>query len=249
MFIEESKVFFSVIAATLFIVLLMGFFILNHSRQYLRYRLLQEDYNRARLAAAEEERMLLSGDLHDEISTILSATLRKLHEVEANTEVHDQLLKESREHLSTVSQRIREIATALTPRGLAEKGPFYALEEFKSVYLRSHPLELEVQDISFRGLTEAQLLHIYRMLQEIFQNAIKHSRASRLLLTGQRNENTLIIDAEDDGQGFEKPDHHLHKGLGLQNLAYRARAIGGTIEMKSTPDKGTKYRITITINP
>ena len=79
--------------------------------------------------------------------------------------------------------------------------------------------------------------HLFRIAQEATQNAMRHARASNIILSLQADENVISLTVCDDGCGL--PEHKPHKGLGLEIMHYRARVIGATLIVRRGQESGT----------
>lgn len=104
-------------------------------------------------------------------------------------------------------------------------------------------LTIDARDERFHSEVEIQ---IYRIVQEVFSNALKHSNATELFaqLTQQKHEIHLMV--SDNGKGFNP--EKAERGMGLNNIRGRVSKLGGTCELKSTKETGTTYSITFNLN-
>jgi len=245
---REGQLLFLLIGATLIVGGLIGYFLLSMLRHFGRYRRLQDGYDQAKLEALEQERQVIAADLHDDIGPLLSASLYKLGEVSAPVAREQQLLQEARSHIEGIFSRLRELSTMLVPRAIEKKGPLYALDEFTETYLAGQPLKVEITPLRCPGLGAYRSLHLFRMLQEILHNTIKHAGARRLTVEARISNDILHIETRDDGRGFDPAAVMEHPGLGLQNLAVRAQMIGARIRTISWPGEGTRYTIDLSLN-
>jgi signal transduction histidine kinase len=248
MFTNENQVFLSLIIISLLLVSLLGFMLFVMMRQYRHYSVTQRLGNRTRLQELERERRLIAADLHDEIGPILSATRYALFEIEPNTTRHQQLLNDARDYLFRIHERVRSMTTQMVPSGIEEMGPLYAIDEFRDYYKASYPLEIDIITVEFRGLTAEQSLHLFRMLQEIMNNAIKHSGAKKLVISGEQQGKRVVIRAADDGKGFDLESAKKTPGVGLENLEIRADIIGAELLIETAPGEGTSYTINVPVS-
>ncbi len=243
MFTNENEVFLTLMIITGFILVIVGHLLYVIYRQHLHYARLQEGHNRIRLLEIEKERRVIAADLHDDIGPVLSAARYKLDEIEPNSKKHKEMLDDARDYLESIHSRIQQVATLLTPANLENKGPLVALEEFRDIFKKNYPLEIDIIAIECENLSADQGLHLFRMLQEIMNNAIRHSKASKLLISGDLQGNTLVISATDNGIGFDLHEAKKGTGLGLENLELRAEMIGAQLLIDTEPGKGTAYTI------
>jgi two-component system NarL family sensor kinase len=247
MYSTEDKLFIQLIVASLVVGGIIAFFIYSMVRQFRHYRQLQDTSNGEKIEALEQERKVIAADLHDDIGPLLSATLFKLGELEPQREIEKKLLDESKQHIDSIFSRIRDLSSMLVPRSIQRKGPLYALEEFNELYEGKHSLRIEIIPVACKGLSAFRSLHLFRMLQEIMHNAIKHSRAERLVVAGEVQKNKLVIQTSDNGVGFDLSPLAEHPGLGLQNLRLRAKMIGATLTTETGKGKGTHYKIELSL--
>ncbi|NJO87774.1 MAG: hypothetical protein HC831_01570 [Chloroflexia bacterium] len=90
--------------------------------------------------------------------------------------------------------------------------------------------------------------YTYRIIQEAFNNIIKHANAEQVkLILGVKN-NQLNILVEDDGKGFDTSNGHLNAGNGISNMKERVSLLGGKFRLASKPGNGTKLNISIPVN-
>ena len=90
-------------------------------------------------------------------------------------------------------------------------------------------------------------MHMYRIAQEATNNALKHAEASTIRISLQGEANEITVTVEDNGKGFD-PTIRTGKSLGLNSMDYRARSIGGVLNLSSTERAGTIVRCTIREN-
>ncbi|MBI5373734.1 MAG: hypothetical protein HZA79_17040 [Sphingobacteriales bacterium] len=246
--ISQDYLFLILTGAILLVGGLIGYFIFSMMRQFKNYLQLQDGFNQAKVVALEQERQQISADLHDDIGPILSAILYKLSDIEPATQREKELLRQSCDHADTIHVRIRALSSMLMPPAIQRTGPFYALEEFAETYLAGRPLKLEIVEMPKPDLDMFRSLHLFRILQEILHNTLKHARASRLTVDARIENNVLFIETVDDGIGFDPSVIKSKQGLGLQNLAIRSRMIQATLSTQSWPAMGTRYLIRVPLS-
>jgi signal transduction histidine kinase len=84
---------------------------------------------------------------------------------------------------------------------------------------------------------------LYRIMQELVNNAVKHAEASQILVLLQQTDHTLFLTVEDDGKGFDTTVGNKLKGAGLANIEARVEFLGGKIDIQSEPGTGTAITI------
>lgn len=233
------------------ILVSLYFIYMRKNRQLAYQRVLQAEKEKgfnSVIQATEEERSRISKDLHDGIGQQLSGLklgLNALSEKVTDEHIKSQL-QEITASFSQSADEVRHISHQMMPRALAEKGLIVATEELlKNAFQFSDTkFQLEHDGINER-LPERIEISIYRVIQELVNNIIKHARASQVNVQLIRSRNQLMIFLEDDGKGF---DHtiDLH-GHGLLNIKSRVDMIKGTVNFEPGPHSGTFVSITIPI--
>jgi signal transduction histidine kinase len=121
-----------------------------------------------------------------------------------------------------------------------------ALEEFIPSVNKSNGLEIKFAHSKIPDLSLEKSINLYRILQEIIHNTIKHANASDLRIELKIEKNIIVLLTQDNGKGFDyNRTSKDQKGLGLRNLLSRTEVIGGSMYIESQPNKGTKYTFEI----
>jgi PAS domain S-box-containing protein len=193
---------------------------------------------------AEEERIRISREIHDEIGHLLTALK---YDTEGLTNHLNNKPEQIKEELSgmismidALIDTVRKIATELRPGILDHMGLLAAIEwKIKQFRLKNKiccEYDIEEMDVVF---TKNETTFIYRILQEIFTNVTRHSKATHLLISIGQNDGNFVMKVTDNGVGFDV-QASLQKGsLGLMGIRERAKSIGGEIQIESFPGKGT----------
>ncbi len=207
----------------------------------------------ARLVQAqEEERRSLSRELHDEVGQALSAVLVELRNLSTGIAVRSE--EQSRRHVETIKgllegtvRVVRNMALLLRPSMLDDLGLIPALKWQAREASKSTPMNVTV-DVSARAelasdeLPDDYKTCIYRVVQEALHNCAKHARASTVRISVEEERDRLLLDIQDDGQGF---DARQTKGLGLLGIQERITRLGGTCHVHSQPGSGTVLSVSL----
>jgi two-component system NarL family sensor kinase len=198
----------------------------------------------------EKERTRIARDLHDELGPLLSITRINLNNVPANTEQEARLLNKACNNINSLAERLGQIATNLTPSSLIKKGLHFALKDFimdVEDVVRKDRTKTEMLRFEFIYQVEAEIsaetsIHIFRLVQEIVHNTIKHSKGDHLLIHLKQRRLKLYLYCKDNGVGFPvKETLEKQKGIGLQSLQSRTGMLGGKMNVKSFSGEGTSY--------
>lgn len=238
-------------AGTLLVLVVAFAYIRNHNRLHSRriYMLEQESEIKAlkaMMAGEEKERLRISQELHDGIGGMLSvlnmnlSTIQKKKYVTAEAPLQD--LNNPLAMIQDIASEIRRTSGNLMPEALLKYGLVEAVNLYCMQLESSSPIEFDLQTYgALDSLEKSVALIIYRMIQELLQNIVKHSNASLAVIQIRQHESKLTLHVEDNGRGFD-PEHHS-SGLGLKNLQARVDALKGYVSISSSEHSGTTVYI------
>jgi signal transduction histidine kinase len=241
----ETEIFIAILLASGILGIIISFFILTVVKNHKRLLELQRQQLIAEITALEIERKRIVADLHDELGPLLATVKFHLTNLDTTLKNDLDLIRKASTNLDNVIHRIREICYHMMPDVLTRKGLFTAINDFVEQLDPQKTMDIifTCQPISVSQHTE---LHIYRMIQEITNNAFKHSGAMRLQIDIHANNENLILEVNDNGRGFNVDVvMHQNAGLGIKNIFGRTRLLNGEMYLNSEPGKGTFYKIEI----
>lgn len=245
---EETRIFSTILIASAVLALLFAFFVITIIRHQRRKMALENEKLVAEILLLENERARIAADLHDELGALVSAVKLNLQCLDSVSGEDAVILEKTGGYIDTTMQKIREISNNLMPKALQRKGLFNAVAEFTEMI--SHKDDLKVRyrcDVNGREVDAEKQIHIYRIVQEIINNALKHAKASVIDVRFSVKKNILQLDISDNGAGFDTGVAEKKNGHGLQNIMRRADMLHGTVYLESNPGKGTSYSIEIPI--
>jgi two-component system, NarL family, sensor kinase len=197
----------------------------------------------ALLEGEEVERKRLARDLHDGLGSMLSGLKFQLSKLSNNSTE----LKEVDNQLNNSIKELRQIAQNMMPESLLKLGLNAALEDlclrYSSSVIFIEFYSLGIQD----SISESQQIAIYRIVQELINNAIKHSNASNILVSCTQNESRFYITVEDNGKGFDIKKATSTISMGLKNIKNRVEFLNGKLEIDSEPENGTSFNIELNV--
>lgn len=208
------------------------------------------------LRQAEEERLALARDMHDGPIQDLYGVSFLLDELE-HAQSGDQAAEVMEKARSTVRQTIttlRGIMSDLRPPTLAPFGLERTIRSYAEQYQQLYPeinLHLNLMKDG-QKLPESHRLALFRILQEALNNIRRHAQAKNVFINFTLDDEVALLTVEDDGVGFEVPNHWVKLAreghYGLVGMRERAEALGGHMELISTPGQGTLYQVTVPVN-
>jgi signal transduction histidine kinase len=196
------------------------------------------------LKGEEQERTRLAKDLHDGLGGMLSGIKYSLHTMKGNmimTPENTQAFERSIDMLDSSITEMRRVAHNMMPDVLLRYGLEAALKDYITEINNSGIINIVSQSIGAenRNLDQTTIFALYRVFQELINNAIKHSGATEVLVQTFWEPGKLIANVEDNGKGFDTSILNNAEGIGWKNIRSRVDFIKGTIDIHSTPGKGT----------
>ena len=243
---HETTIYTTVlIAAILMGAIIIYFFvsIIGHQR---RNQALYKSKILAEVTTLEKERQRVAADLHDELGPLLASVKFKISSVDVDTKEDLETLEKAGTNLDDLINRIRGIANDLVPNTLIRKGLLEALKEHVEKVNRERQLEIKFAFSEIGEVPQQKAVHIYRVIQEIIHNTMKHAQASELRIEMKMDHSKLVLLTEDNGIGFDaNAKTRESTGLGLRNLLSRTEILGGNMFLEARPGKGTSYTFEI----
>jgi len=198
----------------------------------------------AMLEGQEKERDRMAKDLHDRLGSMLGGIKANMSALEDRVEAmrqDQQYQKVSRLLDQTVSE-LRQISHDMAAATLSRFGLEKALKDLRDTLHISGRLQVELNTFGLEQRLERSVeIAVYRIIQELVSNVLKHAKASELSIGVTRAPGRLSVVVSDNGVGFDTA--HAGSGMGLGNVRSRAAAIGATVQIDSTPGKGTTVSV------
>jgi len=200
------------------------------------------------LQAQENERSRIARELHDGIGQEIALLATHLDLVRTNDrEEVKRLNAEIQTRAREIARNIRDLSHRLHPATLRLIGLAAALETLRLEMSHSGIAIAFTHDNVPTTLSADVTLCIFRVVQEALQNAIKYSRASEVTVHLAGSPGRLSLSVVDDGVGFDV-DTKWTKGLGLISMRERLEAIGGLLEIRSNPGRGTRVEARVPLD-
>lgn len=200
--------------------------------------------SRSVVSTQEEERKRIAREVHDEIGQKLTALRMSIGVIsEEEDEVFGQKKSEIYQQIDSISSELRKLSRNLGTKILEDFGLVEAVNSLVSDLAHQDAISL---DFAYSGfVTEERFskeieIAAYRIIQESFNNILKHANPSKILIRLTYLDGFLLIIVADDGKGISSGETTRElKGLGLLSMEERARLVGGTMKI-ATGNKGTE---------
>ncbi len=208
--------------------------------------------NYARFEGQEIERKRIAKDLHDRLGSMLATIKLYFKAIDKRAPfLEDSLLAQydkAKSLLDEACEEIRHISHNLESGGLREYGLVQQIATLAEHLEFSQLLKVHFHTHGLDGrLGPLMEVNIYRIIQELVTNVLKHAKASELTIQLNKFDHTLNIMVEDNGVGFTKEDllSHKYHGIGIQNIAGRVKELNGQMSIDSGKGGGTTVSIDI----
>jgi signal transduction histidine kinase len=195
-------------------------------------------------------------DIHDGIGQMLTSLKYQIESIEKNgNEKFNNRISEIMQGIKDVIKEVRRVTFNLKPTVLGDYGLQAALNVFIQEIGKLTDIDLLYRtegDMTYRFPQKVEN-NIFRIVQEAINNAIKYSKAQKIEVLLQLNENDSIITVKDEGDGFDEKiiearNVNIESGRGFFNMYERTEYINGHLEIKSAPGQGTTVRLTVPLH-
>jgi len=208
----------------------------------------QKEQLHAIIFTQEEERKRIAQDLHDDISSKLNIVSLNSHLLTAPnlTEAETAEITENIINLTTKAlDNSRKIAHNLLPPVFEKFGLNAGIEELCEEFESSKSVKTHYKnDIDFDEKDIDRHLHVFRILQELMNNSLRHGKATEVWISFAEKDGVNTCNYEDNGIGFDSANAENQKGLGMKNIDSRISFLEGTIKITSEIDNGIAVNFT-----
>ncbi len=192
----------------------------------------------ALMQGEEKERSRIAKDLHDGVAGMLAAVKMHFSSMPmADNLVQTEGYRQGMKLLNEAAQEIRKTSHNLMPEVLLQQGLDEALRRYCNSVNNSKTVQIEYDSWGeIDRFADGFELSVYRIVQELVNNIVKHSKATQAMVQLSQQEDLLTISIEDNGVGFTGEE--AGDGMGLRSLQSRIKAINGKMEMQASAQTG-----------
>ena len=212
----------------------------------------QKDMLQYSFEAQESERKRIASDLHDDVGSILSAAkiyVNQLNRSEGD-DSNDEIKSETTELIDSAIDQIRNISHNLFPPNLEHVGFIQASEDLCHRVNKLKNIEIVFDHGVDPNFSKHKELSIYRILQELINNSLKHADATKIELKYRCKGSKFELQYKDNGNGFDyEKENNDNRGLGMKSIESRANSINATIEIKSKIGEGFEFKLVSSSEP
>jgi signal transduction histidine kinase len=250
----KNKKISVIIIASLLLIIILFYFLFQNTRLKQKNKLkdiqskIQENIINASINGQETERKKIASFLHDNISALLSTAGLHLTVFTSQNQSPPQEIVKTKSLLKEAHDKVRDLSHELMPTLLARFGLFYALEDLCEKNSNSAIAFKYSSAVPTKTrYNEDFEMKIYFIITELLNNITKHSQASKGTLAIQENNESLLIEINDNGKGFDTDKFEFLEGFGLNQIQARINNLQGTFTINSKLDSGTLVSILVPV--
>lgn len=205
----------------------------------------------ALIAGQEQERKRIAQELHDGVGVLLSTASIYFSNLQENLGGSDksEMAVKAKELLNKAGTEVRKVSQNMMPGTLSRFGLVAALEDLFDELedCEKYQLDCSIEQLDYR-LPENMEIMIYRIVQEMINNTLKHADGDKVSFTFARKNAHILVDYSDNGKGFNPGDYRSDKSLGLSGIKSRVDFLKGRLKINTHPGKGCQYVIAVPVN-
>lgn len=202
----------------------------------------------ALMEGQEKERTRVARELHDSIGTLLATLKHHFQLIETQIGKNDEKYQRAHTLLDKASAEVRRISHNIASNVLSKFGLVAALQDLAEEITSAEKTEVKVFATGLEErLDNSVEIHLFRVVQELVSNALKHAKATVITIQFTMHDNELNLMVEDNGVGFDARKVELSDGMGMENLKARIKHLKGEIDIDSNPGKGTTVIVNVPI--
>jgi signal transduction histidine kinase len=242
---NETRIYIAVLGGVLVLLVLVVMFVITivgYHRKKLAFHLKNIG---SQINYLDQQCEKIAADLHDDLGASLSGIKMRLQCIKAGDADTLAIINFSKYHIDEVMYKLRLISFNMIPDLFLQKGLEQALRELLSVMTDAANTSIDFC-YDAPAFDKERAMHIYRIVQELLNNTMKHSGASAISCQVQKIKKTIQLQFRDNGKGFNK-DAVIKEpsGVGLKNIMTRADLLRAKIYITTAPAQGAAYLIEI----
>jgi signal transduction histidine kinase len=203
----------------------------------------------ATIAGEESERSRIARELHDGLSAMVAAAKMNLAVLgrESDTAMRSEVYQNTLDLLDEVGTELRLTAHNMMPTAIAAHSLDEAIANFCNYAAKGKNINIDFQAYGdFGQLPDNYRLTVYRIIQELVNNVVKHAKASSALVQLMLQDGILSVTVEDNGKGMN--ENTASEGMGMQSIHDRVKSLQGQISFNARTNKGTSVYIEFDLN-
>lgn len=235
-----------------FVIFFLVMYLRRKNKNILEKRQLQSQFQQellqTQLEIQEQTLKNISQEIHDNIGQVLSLAKLNLNRMDPSKPTDlEEKIRDSKNLVGKAIQDLRDLSKTLNTDNIASIGLLKAIEYELEMIRKTGSHETAVtQKGNITRLDGQKELILFRIVQEVLNNILKHAEAKKISVDAIYNNNYLEMQIEDDGKGFDLNGlSEQDRGIGIHNMSNRAKMIGAEFKINSTIGKGTEIKLIV----
>lgn len=242
----ETRIYTAFLTGSVVIGALLLYFAVKMYRNHRKHFVFLSNFYLKEVELLEQERNRIARDLHDELGPLVSIAHLLITNSKGADEEDKEYLSKANQSLSELTERFRDIAKNLTPDVLHAKGLAISIERFINRWQPATGIQFLFNCKLMGEPVDRFGLQIYRLVQELVHNAIKHSDAKNVSIGLVERNGVMHLFYTDDGKGMQTEKDM--EGIGIKSMRSRAIMLNGVMEITSKVGEGTSFYFSFPIN-
>ncbi len=203
---------------------------------------------RAIVEGQENERKRIAKELHDGLGVLLSAARMQFTSIRDTSPGNSEVIDRAARLLEQAAGDVRKISHNMMPGLLTRYGFFEAVEDLFERLDESEQMHMKCEITGETGrMPENTEIMLYRIIQELVNNTLKHAEAKHIALSLATGPGKLTMNYRDDGKGFDLEEQRRSRSIGLTSIESRVNFLNGSLSVDTAPGRGTFYSMTIPV--
>lgn len=245
MYAEETKIYYALLIGIPALSIMMTYFLIMSFRYHRKIKAARLERYGENIDAMEKDRERIASDLHDDFASSLATLRMEVARLISPGEKNYEKVHDIKQQVDEMMDRMKRMAHELMPRELTRRGLAETLELLVARVSGSSGINIRFNN-NIDHVDKKKSLHIYRIVQEVLNNVIRHSQATFVLFEIGRSRGKIHFKISDNGKGFNvKSEAAKATGSGLYNISARTQLMQGDMYITSGVNKGTTYEFEI----
>jgi signal transduction histidine kinase len=250
MLTEDAQALNALIFSSIFIITLTVFIMISIYRSQQKVIKLRDELLKSEIKILERERKNIGENLHDDLGPMLSYAKMMLNHIQPKSEEEIQSIKKAEETLVQCISSVRQISYQLVPPSLENSDFNMSIQNFLEKITSAASIRYSFSsNYESRTLTPDFEVNVFRIIQELVNNSIKHAQCSIISLDLMKKNKNLYLNYTDNGRGLDESNQTGgKKGLGFSNIKSRTQVMGGKLSIRTENNNGFICNIVIPID-
>jgi len=238
----ERDFYIAILIVVLFFIFLLGMFFYFLYQKQKNLSALEQAKTTEALIKAEQERSQMAIELHNDIVPYLAGVKLRLSLIE---KADDIIKTDCIPAIEKCIESIRGLSKRMAPMNIYDVGYIKAIEHYVQATGIANIIQVNFFERDILEIDQQKQVLVYRLLQEVILNTLKHSKGKKLRIECLNDHNDLLIRTADDGTGFFLDEESIRMGTGIRTMQEIMETLGGEMHKLDQDFKGTRYNFRI----